>query len=128
MRLESTVNSCNVCQVLGNRKYMISSTENGTLFIVPFSVSDDEIELIANYGTVLRETFCERGDVDVCFTYVSFYIQSKAIKNLVCTKQYAKRFFNDEIESNGIYSFNGMKLIVSEKFLSQGVKNEIYGK
>lgn len=128
MHLESTINACSVCQVSGNRKNMIDSTENGTLFIVPFSVSDDEVEIIGRYGSVLRETFCERGDVDVCFTYASFYIQSKTIKNVVCTKQYAKRYFNDEIEVNGVYSFNGMKLIVTSNFLSQDVKNEIHGK
>ena len=128
MHLKSAIDACNVCQVSGNRKFMVESVETGTLFIVPFSVSDEVIHMIAKYGTVLYESFCKFGDVAVCFVYVSMLIQSKKMRCVVCNPEYAKTYFKQEIDGVGIYEFNGLKLIVTKDFLSQDVLNEIHGK
>lgn len=125
MHLKSAIDACNVCQVSGNRKFMVESVENGTLFIVPFSVSDEVVSTLAKYGNVLLESFCEFGDVEVCFVYVSMLIQSKKVHCVVCNSEYAKTYFKQEIDGVGIYEFNGLKLIVTKDFLSGDVLNEI---
>lgn len=125
MNLPLAINSCNVCGVKGNRFQCQEIKSSGTVFVLPYEISEIEEGVISSYGMVIRERYCENGMQEVCSSYLTFLIQSNSVQVIVATPEYIKTYFNVDVEEGEIENVFGIKIVSTRKFLSAKVKAEI---